>query len=116
MCRKTARRVFLFWIVWMLNHIFLNFGTKEICFQYGKGYLQNFDSLTCWEHVVYWCLYQNLFYENHGYFDRHYVKKITMYCKKRSIKPDFFIWNEIYNKLRLASPPNLDEILHYVND
>ena len=95
--------------------IFRNFNIKAIVFQYGKGRLQNFDSLTCGEHVIYWCMYQNLFYKNHGYFDTCYVHKVVMYCKRHCLTVDFFIWNAIYNNLRLALPPNLDTLLHYVD-
>ena len=41
------------------------YGVKRVIFQYGDGKLQGTGALTCSEHVIYYVLYQNIFYLRH---------------------------------------------------
>ena len=89
------------------------FEIKRISLQYGRGRLQNIDAITCGEHLVYFLLYQKLFFKDFAVFDRKYVKTIINFCNKKNITPDYFIWTEVYCKMRLARPPNLEEVLYW---
>ena len=89
------------------------YGLKKVIFQYGDGKLQKVGALTCSEHIIYYALYQNLFYLKNKRFDLNYISKITKYCLKHKITPDEFVWKEIYINLELARPPNLMKVLNW---
>ena len=89
------------------------YGVKRVLFQYGDGKLQGTGALTCSEHVIYYVLYQNIFYLKHKRFDLNYTSKITKYCLERGITPDELVWKEIYVNLELAKPPNLMKVLNW---
>ena len=86
------------------------YGVKRVLFQYGDGKLQGTGALTCSEHVIYYVLYQNIFYLKLKRFDLNYTSKITKYCLERGITPDELVWKEIYVDLELAKPPNLMKV------
>ena len=88
-------------------------GIKKVIFQYGNGKLQGTGALTCSEHVIYYVLYQNIFYLKNKHFDLNYTSKITKYCLKHKITPDELVWKEIYINLELAKPPNLMKVLNW---
>ena len=77
--------------------------------------LQNKNSLFCGEHTLYWLLHQSEFLLLRKHFDDKYSKRIIAFCHKKKISPDYFVWNEIYRKLRLAAPPNLEKVLTWAN-
>ena len=89
------------------------YGVKKVIFQYGDGKLQGTGALTCSEHVIYYVLYQNIFYLRHKRFDLDYTSKITKYCLEHRITPDELVWEEIYINLELAKPPNLMKVLNW---
>ena len=89
------------------------YGLKKVIFQYGDGKLQKVGALTCSEHIIYYALYQNLFYLKNKRFDLNYISKITKYCLKHKITPDEFVWKEIYINLELARPQNLLKVLNW---
>ena len=89
------------------------YGLKKVIFQYGNGKLQKVGALTCSEHIIYYVLYQNLFYLKNKRFDLNYISNITKYCFKHRITPDEFVWKEIYINLELAKPPNLMKVLNW---
>ena len=123
---KHAKRVFVFdslggGSMFLNKHslqriIFKNFNIKNVSFQVSGGNLQDVDSLTCGEHVIYWCIYQILFFQSFGFIDPRYVRRVAVYCKKHFLKVDSFIWDEIYIKFRLAPPPNLEQIMYYLEN
>ena len=86
-------------------------GVEHLIFQYGKNKIQKNGALTCGEHVVYYVLYQNLFYLENGRFDLDYISKIVKYCNESRLNTDEFVWIEIYSKLKLAEPPDLMAVL-----
>ena len=59
-------------------------GVKQVIFQYGKHKLQRNGALTCAEHVIYFILFQNVFYLQKGYFELHYCRKLIEYCRKKN--------------------------------
>ena len=63
--------------------------------------------MTCSEHVIYYVLYQNIFYIKNKHFDLNYTSKITKYCLEHKTTPDELVWKEIYVNLKLAKPPDL---------
>ena len=86
---------------------------NRICFVYGRHRLQNDDLLTCGEHVIYFILFQTLFYIENGYFSSDYISEIENYCAIHRLTPDQFVWNEIYVKLKLLSPPDLKQVVDW---
>lgn len=100
----------------MKKEIVRCFGVKNVKFQYGNHYLQKTDSLTCAEHVIYFALFQSIFYLENGFFENEYANKLERYCHKRNISPDELIWKEIYVNLKLLDPPDLKKVLNWYQD
>ena len=73
------------------------YGLKNVKFRCcTKQTIQENDALTCAEHVIYFILFENIFYLKNGYFELNYCRKLFNYCRKQKITPDEFVWNEIY--------------------
>ena len=86
---------------------------KKIIFQYGGHKLQKSGALTCGEHVIYFILFQSIFYIENRHFELNYVSKIAEYCHEHKITPDEFVSDEIYNNLELGKPPDLRQVLNW---
>ena len=86
---------------------------EKLIFQYGENKIQHKGALTCGEHVLYFILYQSVFYSKNRCFDFKYVSKLVNFCKKIGLNPDEFVWKEIYVKLKLANPPDLMQVLSW---
>jgi hypothetical protein len=78
--------------------------------------VQNMDSLVCGEHAINFLIYEKIYYLQNKKYDMHYVERLIKYCKKIDLQPDVFVWILIYKKLRLASLPDLHEILLWKNN
>ena len=90
------------------------FGVQNVKFLHAKNnYIQSSDSLTCGEHVVYFCLYQTLFDKVNKHFDEEYIKNLKQFCINSNISTDLFVWLEIYDKMKLAQVPDLHEIINW---
>ena len=89
-------------------------GTKNVIFLYGK--IQGDDTLICGEHIIYFILFQNIYYMKNGYLDLNYISRLNRYCHKHNLTPDRFIWREIYIELNLAEPPDLMKVLKWFKD
>lgn len=98
----------------LTENIVFVFGIQKIKFLYAKtNYIQNIDSLTCGEHCIYFVLYETTFYKDNKHFDEEYIKRLKRFCRKNYTSTDYFVWSEIYDRMKLARVPNLHELIHW---
>lgn len=88
-------------------------GVRRVIFQYGEDRIQKNGTLICGEHVLYFLMFQTIFFLERGYFDLNYVSRLVNFCNQNGLDTDEFVWNEIYVKLKLTKPPDLMQVLHW---